>query len=261
MNEQMAPLDATFGTRRSDTAGATSGRAGPGARMHNMTGNRRQTADTEREPEMFTGLVEELGEVVSLESGAESAVMAIRGPVVTSDATLGSSIAVDGVCLTVTGIDGDVFTVDVMAETLARSGLGRLARGAEVNLERPVPVGGRLGGHIVQGHVDGTTRLLSRTPGDRWETLRFSTPRELARYIVEKGSISVDGTSLTVAATGSGWFEVGLIPTTMASTVLGRLGIGEEANLEVDVLAKYMESLMRTASGGIAADENEGAGR
>lgn len=197
---------------------------------------------------MFTGLVEEMGEVVSLESGAESAVMAIRGPVVTSDATLGSSIAVDGVCLTVTGIDGDVFTVDVMAETLARSRLGRLAPGAEVNLERPVPVGGRLGGHIVQGHVDATTRLISRTPGDRWETLRFSTPQELARHIVEKGSIAVDGTSLTVAATGPGWFEIGLIPTTLATTVLGRLGVGEEANLEADVLAKYVASLLGAAS-------------
>lgn len=198
---------------------------------------------------MFTGLVEEMGEVVSLESGAESAVMAIRGPVVTSDATLGSSIAVDGVCLTVTGIEGDVFTVDVMAETLARSGLGRLTPGSAVNLERPVPVGGRLGGHIVQGHVDGTTTLLSRASGDRWETLRFSTPQELARHIVEKGSIAVDGTSLTVIATGPGWFEIGLIPTTLATTVLGRLGVGEEANLEADVLAKYVASLLGAASG------------
>ncbi|AXE38224.1 riboflavin synthase [Acidipropionibacterium virtanenii] len=210
---------------------------------------------------MFTGLVEELGEVVSLESGAESAVMAIRGPLVTSDATLGSSIAVDGVCLTVTGVDGDVFTVDVMAETLARSGLGRLVPGTEVNLERPVPAGGRLGGHVVQGHVDGTARLVSRTPGDRWETLRFSAPQKLARYIVEKGSIAVDGISLTVAATGPGWFEVSLIPTTLATTVLGRLGIGEEVNLEVDVLAKYVESLLGAASGDADAHDDEGEAR
>ncbi len=196
---------------------------------------------------MFTGIVEELGEVVELQCGAESAVMTIRGPLVTSDAALGSSIAVDGVCLTVTGIDGDRFSVDVMAETLSRSGLGRLKPGAPVNLERAVPAGGRLSGHIVQGHVDGTGRILSRTPGDRWETVRVSTPRQLARYIVEKGSIAVDGTSLTVSAIGPGWFEFGLIPTTMASTVLGGLPVGEEVNLEVDVLAKYVESLLGAA--------------
>lgn len=193
---------------------------------------------------MFTGIVEELGGVVSIARGADSAVMSIRGPLVTSDAALGSSIAVDGVCLTVTGIDGDVFTVDLMAETLSRSGLGRLEPGSAVNLERAVPAGGRLSGHIVQGHVDGTGTILSRIPGDRWETVRVSAPEALERYIVEKGSIAVDGTSLTVSATGDGWFEVGLIPTTMTASVLGGLRTGEEVNLEVDVLAKYVESLL-----------------
>ncbi|AZZ38985.1 Riboflavin synthase alpha chain [Acidipropionibacterium jensenii] len=193
---------------------------------------------------MFTGIIEELGEVAELRHGADSAVMTIRGPLVTSDATLGSSIAVDGVCLTVTAVDGDLFSVDVMAETLARSGLGRLAPGARVNLERALPAGGRMSGHIVQGHVDGTGRILQRRPGDRWEVVRISAPQNLQRYIVEKGSIAVDGTSLTVSATGPGWFEIGLIPTTLATTVLGTLPVGEEVNLEADVIAKYVESLL-----------------
>jgi len=194
---------------------------------------------------MFTGIVEELGELADIQHGADSATMTIRGPLVTSDATLGSSIAVDGVCLTVTEIDGDRFSVDVMAETLARSGLGRLQPGDAVNLERAVPAGGRMSGHIVQGHVDGTGQILRRTPGDHWETVRISVPRRLERYIVEKGSIAVDGTSLTVAATGPGFFEIGLIPTTMRSTVMGSLPVGAEVNLEADVIAKYLESLTR----------------
>lgn len=197
---------------------------------------------------MFTGIVEEVGEVVSIDLGAQSAAMSIRGPLVTSDAVPGASIAVDGVCLTVTGIHDDVFSVDVMAETLSRSGLGRLGHGSAVNLERAVPAGGRLSGHIVQGHVDGTGTILRRTPGDRWETMRVSTPGELGRYIVGKGSVAVDGTSLTVSAIGDGWFEFGLIPTTMTTTVLGALKIGEEVNIEADVLAKYVESLLAPAA-------------
>lgn len=197
---------------------------------------------------MFTGIVEELGEVVELTSGADSATMAIRGPLVTSDAAVGASIAVDGVCLTVTGLDEDIFSVDVMAETLARSGLGRLKPGTRVNLERAVAAGGRMNGHIVQGHVDGTGEILSRAPGDRWETVRISVPDRLARYIVEKGSIAVDGTSLTVAGIGPGYFEIGLIPTTLATTVLGLLPVGQEVNLEVDVIAKYVESLLAGTS-------------
>lgn len=199
---------------------------------------------------MFTGIVEEVGEVISVDLRAESAVMSIKGPLVTSDAAPGASIAVDGVCLTVTGIHGNVFSVDVMAETLSRSGLGRLVAGSGVNLERAVPVGGRLSGHIVQGHVDGTGTILRRIPGDRWETVRVSTPGELGRYIVEKGSVAVDGASLTVSATGDGWFEFGLIPTTMTATVLGALETGDEVNIEADVLAKYVESLLPSSPAG-----------
>jgi riboflavin synthase len=202
---------------------------------------------------MFTGIVEELGEVVELTSGADSATMVIRGPLVTSDAAVGASIAVDGVCLTVTGLDEDTFSVDVMAETLARSGLGRLKPGTRVNLERAVSARGRMSGHIVQGHVDGTGEILARTPGDRWEIVRISVPERLARYVVEKGSIAVDGTSLTVSATGPGFFEIGLIPTTLATTVLGLLPVGQEVNLEVDVIAKYVESLLAAKSDQTAA--------
>ena len=131
-----------------------------------------------------------------------------------------------------------------MAETLNRTALGRLAPGSRVNLERPVAVAGRLGGHIVQGHVDGVAELVSRTPGDHWEVFRFSLPTTLARYVVEKGSIAINGTSLTVCEVSSEWFEVSLIPTTLTGTVLGGLEPGEPVNIEVDVIAKYLESLV-----------------
>jgi riboflavin synthase len=194
---------------------------------------------------MFTGIVEELGEVVRLtDVGGDSAVVAVRGPVVTSDARHGDSIAVNGVCLTVIDNAGGVFTADVMGETLRRSSLGALKPGSQVNLERAATVGSRLGGHLVQGHVDGVARILDRRPADEWEVLRFSLPPELARYVVEKGSITVDGVSLTVMAVDGESFSVGLIPTTLKLTVLGAKAVGDPVNLEVDIIAKYVEKML-----------------
>jgi riboflavin synthase len=192
---------------------------------------------------MFTGIVEELGHVVAVEPGTDSARLRIEGPVVVSDAAHGASVAVNGVCLTVVEHAAGCFTVDVMAETLARSNLAALHRGDRVNLERALPAAGRFGGHIVQGHVDGTAQILQRTPGDRWEVVRISLPAGLARYVVEKGSITVDGVSLTVSALDDDAFSVSLIPTTLALTTLGHKGVGSIVNLEVDVLAKYVERL------------------
>jgi riboflavin synthase len=194
---------------------------------------------------MFTGIVEELGEVVYLtDAGGDSAVIAVRGPLVTSDARHGDSIAVNGVCLTVIdNVDG-VFTADVMGETLRRSSLGVLRAGSPVNLERAATVGSRLGGHLVQGHVDGVATIIAREPADEWEVLRFSLPTELSRYVVEKGSITVDGVSLTVTDTDDESFGVGLIPTTLKLTVLGAKGVGDPVNLEVDIIAKYVEKML-----------------
>jgi len=194
---------------------------------------------------MFTGIVEELGEVVYLtDAGGDSAVLAVRGPLVTSDARHGDSIAVNGVCLTVIdNVDG-VFTADVMGETLRRSSLGVLRPGSAVNLERAATVGSRLGGHLVQGHVDGVARIIAREPADEWEVLRFSLPPSLSRYVVEKGSITVDGVSLTVMAVDDDSFAVGLIPTTLKLTVLGSKAVSDPVNLEVDVIAKYVEKML-----------------
>ena len=194
---------------------------------------------------MFTGIVEELGEVVYLtDAGGDSAVLAVRGPVVTSDARHGDSISVNGVCLTVIdNVDG-VFTADVMGESLRRSSLGVLSAGSPVNLERAATVGTRLGGHLVQGHVDGVGSILAREPADDWEVLRFALPPELARYVVEKGSITVDGVSLTVMEVTADSFSVGLIPTTLKLTVLGAKSVGDPVNLEVDVIAKYVEKML-----------------
>ena len=193
---------------------------------------------------MFTGIVEELGEVAVIEPGADSARMTLRGPLVTSDAVHGASIAVNGVCLTVVEHGAGEFTVDVMAETLRRSSLGALRPGDRVNLERAMAASSRFGGHVVQGHVDGTAEVVERVPGDRWEVVRFSLPADLARYVVEKGSITVDGVSLTVASVDDDSFTVSLIPTTLDLTTLGRKGVGDLVNLEVDVLAKYVERLL-----------------
>ena len=175
----------------------------------------------------------------------DSARLTIRGRVVTGDAAHGDSIAVNGVCLTVVELLSDgQFTADVMGETMNRSSLRVLEVGSRVNLERAAALNSRLGGHIVQGHVDGTGRILARTPSQHWEVVRIALPAELARYVVEKGSITVDGVSLTVSGLGPDWFEVSLIPTTMELTTLGRAPVGAPVNLEVDVIAKYVERLL-----------------
>ena len=193
---------------------------------------------------MFTGIVEELGSVVGVEPLTDAARLRIRGPLVTSDAVHGSSIAVNGVCLTVVDLSDGEFTADVMRETLDRSSLGVLAVGSQVNLERPVTLAARLGGHLVQGHVDGTGHILERTPSEHWEVVRVSLPDDLGRYVVDKGSITIDGVSLTVVEASRDWFTVSLIPTTLALTTLGAKGVGDPVNLEVDVVAKYVERML-----------------
>jgi riboflavin synthase len=240
---------------------------------------------------VFTGIVEELGEVVALEELGDSARLTVRGPLVTAGASPGDSIAINGVCLTVTGSSDGMFSADVMGETLSRSSLGALGRGSAVNLERPLRLDGRLGGHIMQGHVDATGTIVERRPSTggsgaigvramgsgaspgrhspgqhgappgpapgRWDVVRISIPARLGRYVVEKGSIAVDGISLTVSALGTGdgvggagspsepdWIEVSLIPETLARTTLGRKQPGEVVNLEVDMIAKYVERLL-----------------
>ncbi|MFF7730087.1 riboflavin synthase [Streptomyces sp. NPDC008001] len=193
---------------------------------------------------MFTGIVEELGEVVSVENLGDSSLFRLRGPLVTEGAKHGDSIAVNGVCLTVVETADGEFTADVMAESLKRSGLGALVPGSRVNLERPMALGGRLGGHLVQGHVDGTGTVLERFPGEHWEIVKIGLPGELARYVVDKGSITVDGISLTVVEAGDDFFTVSLIPTTLELTTLGIKQPGDLVNLEVDVLAKYVERLL-----------------
>jgi len=213
---------------------------------------------------VFTGIVEEIGEVVAVRRTDEVLELTVRGPTVSSDARHGDSIAVSGVCLTVTAVEppgepadgvgdaaddpaddagGGAFRVELVPETLARTSLADVRAGTRVNLERAVAVGGRLGGHIVQGHVDGVGTLLRRDPGARSDELSFSLPGTLARYVVEKGSITVDGVSLTVAGTDGATFSVALIPTTLAHTTLGSRAVGDTVNLEVDVVAKYVERL------------------
>ena len=204
---------------------------------------------------MFTGIVEEVGTLLAREEAggvgpeADAARLRIRARKALEGVALGDSIAVNGVCLTVTGTDGEEWTTDVMAETLRRSSLGALAAGDPVNLERAVTPQTRLGGHLVQGHVDGVGTVLTRTPGEHWEVVRVGLPRELARYVVEKGSITVDGVSLTVSAVSAAedaepWLEVSLIPTTLRETTLGAVPPGSPVNLEVDVIAKYVERLL-----------------
>jgi riboflavin synthase len=200
---------------------------------------------------MFTGIVEELGEVVAVDELADAARLTVRGPRVTEDISRGDSISVNGVCLTVASFDGAIFTADVMRETLTRSGLGALAPGAPINLERSVRLADRLGGHLVQGHVDGTGTVTSRAPAEHWDVVRITLPPGppgLDRYVVNKGSVAVDGVSLTVSAVGrddrGAWFEVSLIPETLKRTTLGTRQPGETVNLEVDVIAKYVEKLL-----------------
>jgi riboflavin synthase len=193
---------------------------------------------------MFTGIVEDLGEVEAVEHLGDSARIHVRSAVVTQDTHPGDSIAVNGVCLTVTALLDGGFAADVMGETLKRSSLAAVAPGTKVNLERSVRLEDRLGGHLVQGHVDDTAAILHRTPHEHWEVVRIGLPRGLARYVAHKGSIAVDGISLTVSALGSDWFEVSLIPETLKRTTLGVRQPGETVNLEVDVIAKYVEKLL-----------------
>jgi riboflavin synthase len=207
---------------------------------------------------VFTGIVEEVGTLVVREDQSDAAVLRIRADRVLQDVALGDSIAVNGVCLTVTEVKDGVWSTDVMAETLSRSSLGTVTPGTPVNLERAVTPQTRLGGHMMQGHVDGIGQIVGRVPGEHWEVVRIALPADLARYVVEKGSIAVDGVSLTVSAvspSGAGreraptdvpepWFEVSLIPTTLRETTLGSRAPGEPVNLEVDVIAKYVERLL-----------------
>jgi riboflavin synthase len=193
---------------------------------------------------MFTGIVEELGTVEGLEDQGDAVRLTVRGPLVTGDADLGDSVAVNGCCLTVASQEGETFTADVMRETLEKTSLGSLAPGGRVNLERAVTPTTRLGGHMVQGHVDGTGTLRRRTPSEHWEVVEVSLPPDLARYLVPKGSITVDGISLTVVDVATDSFTVSLIPETLARTTLGAHAVGETVNLEVDVIAKYVERML-----------------
>jgi riboflavin synthase len=193
---------------------------------------------------MFTGLVQAQGSVLSLDQVANSAVLKISAPSDFDDVALGESIAINGVCLTVTNKQFLELDFDVMGETLNLTNLGTLSSGNQVNLERALKISDRLGGHIVQGHVDGRSRLLSRSKEPNWEVLTFELNDSFARYVVKKGSITVDGVSLTVSNVGDSTFEVSLIPTTLVSTNLGELAVGKVVNIEVDVIAKYVESMI-----------------
>jgi riboflavin synthase len=193
---------------------------------------------------LFTGIVEELGRVAKLEPQTDAMRISITGPLVVSDSEIGDSISVNGVCLTVTSKTAYGFSADVMQETLNRSSLGQLVAGDPVNLERPVTLATRLGGHLVQGHVDGLGEVTNRVVSQNWEVLTIKPPKDLLKYIVEKGSITVDGTSLTVASVDAEVFTVSLIPETLAKTTLGIREVGHRVNLEVDVMAKYVEKLI-----------------
>lgn len=193
---------------------------------------------------MFTGIVEELGTVEKIEDQGDAVRLSVHGPLVTTDAGLGDSIAVNGCCLTVVSNVSGVFTADVMQETLAKTSLGAVEPGTRVNLERAVTPATRLGGHIVQGHVDGTGTVISREPSEHWDLVRISVPAELERYLVAKGSITVDGISLTVVDVAEGAFTVSLIPETLARTTLGFKRPGDAVNLEADVIAKYVEKMV-----------------
>lgn len=194
---------------------------------------------------MFTGIVEEQGRVLSITPLADAAVIEVGGDVVLDDVKPGDSIAVNGVCLTVVDLRPASFTADVMNETLVRSSLGALEPGSAVNLERAARLDSRLGGHLVQGHVDGTGTIVAIDPTAHWTVVQISLPDDLNRYVVEKGSITVDGVSLTIVAVDERSFTVSLIPTTLAETTLGAKRVGDAVNLEVDAIAKYVERLMQ----------------
>ena len=194
---------------------------------------------------MFTGIVEELGRVAAIQALPDNAIrITIEGPTVLNDANLGDSICVNGVCLTVAEQNGDQFTADVMSETINRTTIGDLLAGSQVNLERPVTLATRLGGHLVQGHVDAVGTVSAREHSENWDVVTITPPKELLKYVVEKGSITIDGTSLTVSAVTDSTFSVSLIPATLEKTTLGIRQIGDRVNLEVDVLAKYVEKLV-----------------
>ncbi|HEV7950342.1 MAG TPA: riboflavin synthase [Glaciihabitans sp.] len=202
---------------------------------------------------MFTGIIEELGEVTSWQSTSDAARLTVRGPIAVSDAKHGDSISVNGVCLTVVDQGADWFTADVMAQTITMSTLDTLTEGSRVNLERAAQVGDRLGGHIVQGHIDGTSALISTADGSAWRVLRFTLDEQHASLVASKGSIAVDGVSLTVSAVSDAtedqqWFEVSLIPETLAVTTLGTLGVGDRVNIETDILARHVERMTAFAA-------------
>ena len=197
---------------------------------------------------MFTGIIEELGEITAVEWAADAARLTVRGPLAVTDARHGDSISVSGVCLTVIDQTDETFTADVMAETLAMSTLDGVEVGRRVNLERAAQVGDRLGGHIVQGHIDGTAAVLSITDGSAWRVVRLSLDPEHAPLVARKGSIAIDGVSLTVSAVGGGlrdgWFEVSLIPETLEATTLGDRIVGDRVNIETDILARHVERML-----------------
>ncbi|MBC7517769.1 MAG: riboflavin synthase [Microbacteriaceae bacterium] len=194
---------------------------------------------------MFTGIIEERGEIIGWQPSTDAAIITVRAPLSVSDAKHGDSISVSGVCLTVIAQGPDWFSADVMAMTIATSIFKSPALGAAVNLERAAHVGDRLGGHIVQGHIDGTSTLTSIDEGGAWRVLRFSLTPDVAPLVTRKGSIAVDGVSLTVSAVGSDWFEVSLIPETLTATTLGDRVIGDEVNIETDLLARHVERMLQ----------------
>ena len=193
---------------------------------------------------MFTGIVAEVGRVVRREQTDRGRRLMIGAPGITEDLEVGDSVAVNGICLTAVAVDPPGFQMEAVAETLARTNLGEVREGSSVNLERPVRLGGRLDGHVVQGHVDGVGVVLDIQPEGNSRRVALSVPEELERYLVFKGSVAVDGVALTVTAVAEGSFEVALIPHTLASTTLGSWKVGDKANIEVDILAKYVEKLL-----------------
>ncbi|MDK7733480.1 riboflavin synthase [Propionimicrobium lymphophilum] len=199
---------------------------------------------------MFTGIVEEIGEVVAANKGAESMRLSVRGPIATSDATLGCSIAVDGVCLTAVELDGDVFTADVMAETLRMTMLGDLQTGDKVNLERAMAANARLGGHIVAGHVEALGEIVKRSPGEDWELFEIGADADFLRYLVPKGSVTVMGVSLTVVNVLESSFTISLIPATLSDTILGSSPVGTKVNLEADMIGKYIVTYLERMNEG-----------
>lgn len=206
---------------------------------------------------MFTGIIEEVGEVLAWERPGDAGRLTVRAPIATSDAKHGDSISVGGVCLTVVDQGADWFTADVMGVTIAMSTLGEVAVGDRVNIERAAALGDRLGGHIVQGHIDGTSTVLAVTPADGWTVVRFGLDAEHAPLVARKGSIAVSGVSLTVSAVGDDWFEVSLIPETLAATTLGALAPGDRVNIETDILARHVLRLTEVST----SSTTEGADR